>query len=203
MIARISGELIMKQPPLLLLDVHGVGYEMQAPMSTFCHLPEAGRTVTLLTHFVVRQDAQVLYAFLSEYERSLFREMLKVSGIGAKTALAILSGMDVGAFRECVVAQDAAALARLPGIGRKTAERLLVEMKNRLEGNFWQKLSPPLQDKAYTGHTHEAVQGLVSLGYKPAEAKRLIRQVVNASDYQVDVATTIRNALKVSLRQER
>ncbi len=202
MIARISGELIIKQPPFLLVDVHGVGYEMQAPMSTFYQLPDIGQAVTLLTYFVVREDAHILYAFLSEHERSLFREILKISGIGAKIALTLLSGMDVGVFKECIIAQDIEALVRLPGIGRKTAERLIVEMKNRLAGDFWQKLSPGLSGEP-RDHGREAVQALVSLGYKASEAKRLVRQAIDNGGGQDDVEVTIRSALKLSLGQVR
>ena len=132
MIGFLKGTLVSKRPPQLTLDVGGVGYEIQAPMSTFYGLPESGESLRLVTHLVIRDDAHVLYGFASEAERALFRSLLKVSGVGARIALGILSGISVAGFRQCVVEKDVAALTRLPGIGRKTAERLLVEMPDRL-----------------------------------------------------------------------
>jgi holliday junction DNA helicase RuvA len=133
MIGRLRGEIVHKQPPFLLLEVNGVGYELESPLSTFYDLPGVGAQVSLYTHLLVREDAQVLYAFAGERERALFRALLKVSGIGAKMALAILSGMSVDEFARCVQTDNSAALVRLPGIGKKTAERLVIEMRDRLE----------------------------------------------------------------------
>ena len=173
------------------MDVGGVGYELQAPMCTFYALPEAGAEVTVLTHLLVRDDAHLLYAFAGEYDRALFREVLKVSGIGAKTALAILSGMEPGAFRECVEAGDAEALARLPCIGRKTAERLIVEMKNRFDDEFWQAAARG--PSARGDGVRDAREALVALGYRPADAKRMVKAVETAGR---DTEQIIRDALK-------
>lgn len=191
MIARLCGTLIVKRPPHLLIDVGGVGYELQAPMCTFYALPEAGAEVTVLTHLLVRDDAHILYAFAGEYDRALFREVLKVSGVGAKTALAILSGMEPGAFRECIEAADAEALSRLPGIGRKTAERLIVEMKNRFDDEFWQAAA--LGPSARGDGVRDAREALVALGYRPADAKRMVKAVETAGR---DTEQIIRDALK-------
>lgn len=191
MIARLCGTLIVKRPPHLLIDVGGVGYELQAPMCTFYALPEAGAEVTVLTHLLVRDDAHILYAFAGEYDRALFREVLKVSGVGAKTALAILSGMEPGAFRECVEAGDAEALSRLPGIGRKTAERLIVEMKNRFDDEFWQGAAHG--PSARGDGVRDAREALVALGYRPADAKRMVKAVETAGR---DTEQIIRDALK-------
>ena len=133
MIGRLRGEIVYKHPPQLMLDVNGVGYELDAPMSTFYDLPGVGETVTLVTHLAVREDAQILYGFLRESDRTLFRSLLKVTGVGARMALAILSGMDAQRFALCVQQEDVTALIRLPGIGKKTAERLIVEMRDRVD----------------------------------------------------------------------
>ncbi len=181
MIGRLRGEIVHKQPPWLLLDVHGVGYEIEAPMSTFYNLPAAGEQTTLLTHLVVREDAQVLYGFGSEAERGLFRGLVKVSGVGPKVALAILSGMSAQDFSRCVRSDDVAALTRLPGIGKKTAERLIVEMRDRLgspavsaSGVVARPGVPPAPEQT---PEDEAVSALVSLGYRPQDALRMVRAV--------------------------
>lgn len=176
MIGRLKGTLAAKQPPDLLVDVGGVGYEVSAPMSTFYDLPETGSPVTLLTHMVVREDSQTLYGFLREGDRALFRSLLKVSGVGARLALAILSGMNADEFARSVHDGDAAALSRLPGIGKKTAERLIVEMRGRLEAPG--AALPGASGAAPApGSAGEAAGALVALGYKPAEAQRMIRDV--------------------------
>ena len=179
MIGRLRGELAAKHPPWLLLDVQGVGYELEAPMSTFYQLPALGQSVTLVTHLAIRDDAHVLYGFFQESERALFRSLLKVSGVGAKMALAILSGMSVDEFSRCVQAADSAALVRLPGIGKRTAERLIVEMRDRLEGVA--APAGPGRTSVSSG-THpnastEAAEALVALGYKPADANRMVQAV--------------------------
>ncbi|HXS29075.1 MAG TPA: Holliday junction branch migration protein RuvA [Steroidobacteraceae bacterium] len=172
MIGFLEGRIASKTPPQLTIEVSGVGYEVEAPMSTFFHLPAVGGAVRLLTHLVVREDAHVLYGFATEEERRLFRSLLKVSGVGPKIALALLSGLTVDAFARCVQQQDAAALTRVPGIGRKTAERLLVEMRDRLgvAGELPSAAArpPPASPEG------EAFDALVALGYKPAEAMRLL-----------------------------
>ena len=175
MIGFLDGRVASKSPPQLTIEVGGVGYEVEAPMSTFSHLPAVGGAVRLLTHLVVREDAHVLYGFASEEERRLFRSLLKVSGVGPKIALALLSGLSVDDFARCVQQQDAAALTRVPGIGRKTAERLLVEMRDRLG------VLGDVQDSAArppaASPEGEAFDALVALGYRPAEASRLLRAV--------------------------
>lgn len=201
MIGRLHGILLEKRPPELLLDIHGVGYEVAVPMSTFYNLPELGAPVTLLTHMVVREDAQLLYGFASEGERRLFRSLIRISGVGAKLALAILSGMRPDEFATCVQCEDTTSLTRLPGIGRKTAERLLVEMRDRLEdwslgGAVVMNAAP--QSNVANDPVAEAMHALMALGYKPAEAGKMVRAV------ETEVAATaealIREALRASVR---
>jgi Holliday junction DNA helicase RuvA len=182
-IGRLRGVIVHKQPPWLLLDVGGVGYELEAPMSTFYDLPAAGETVTLVTHLAVREDAHVLYGFAREAERALFRSLLKVNGVGAKMALAILSGMNAEAFAQCVRAEDLAALTRLPGIGKKTAERLVVEMRDRLgdqSGSAVGSMTGPVAGAAQPSASAEAVSALVALGYRPQDANRMVHAVEGA-----------------------
>ena len=175
MIGSLRGRIASKTPPQLTVDVGGLGYELEAPMSTFFHLPAVGEEVRLLTHLVVREDAHVLYAFATEEERRLFRSLIKVSGVGPKIALALLSGISVTAFAECVQREDIAALTRIPGVGRKTAERLIVEMRDRLAA------PPPGSGAAAvaagTSAESEAYGALVALGYRPVEAARLLKAV--------------------------
>ncbi len=175
MIGSLRGRVASKLPPQLTIDVGGVGYEVEAPMSTFFHLPQVGHDVQLLTHLVVREDAHVLYGFATEEERRLFRAVIKVSGVGPKIALALLSGISVEAFAQCVQNQDAAALTRVPGIGRKTAERLLVEMRDRL-GTI-ESAQGPVVMPATASPESEAFGALVALGYRPSEATRLLKAV--------------------------
>ena len=174
MIGSLRGRIASKTPPQLTVDVGGLGYELEAPMSTFFHLPAVGEEVRLLTHLVVREDAHVLYAFATEEERRLFRSLIKVSGVGPKIALALLSGISVAAFAECVQREDTTALTRIPGVGRKTAERLIVEMRDRLA-------APPPGSAAHvaagSSAENEAYGALVALGYRPAEAARLLNAV--------------------------
>ncbi len=182
MIGRLRGELIYKRPPRLMVDVGGVGYELDAPMSTFYELPEPGRPVTLFTHLAIRDDAHVLYGFARESERTLFQSLLKVSGVGAKVALAILSGMSADAFARAVQTEDIATLVRLPGIGKKTAERLIVEMRDRLER--LDAIAPASPPSASTNRpavpsrpADEAADALMALGYKPQEASRMVQRI--------------------------
>ena len=176
MIGFLEGTLVSKLPPQLTLDVGGVGYEIQAPMSTFYSLPNAGEPLRLVTHLLIRDDAHILYGFSSEAERALFRSLLKVSGVGARIALGILSGISVEGFRRCIVEKDLVALTRLPGIGRKTAERLLVEMPDRLPA---QELSGGGDDggDGVANAQGEAHGALLALGYKPAEALRMLKDL--------------------------
>jgi Holliday junction DNA helicase RuvA len=157
-----------------MVDVGGLGYELEAPMSTFFHLPPVGEEVRLLTHLVVREDAHILYAFATEGERRLFRSLIRVSGVGPKIALALLSGISVDAFSRCVVNEDIAALIRVPGIGRKTAERLVIEMRDRLTTpETTPGAAPP--DAGVVSPETEAYGALIALGYRPAEATRLLK----------------------------
>ncbi len=198
MIGRLRGEIVYKQAPQLLLDVHGVGYELEAPMSTFYDLPPVGAQTVLYTHLQVREDAQTLYAFATESERELFRSLLKVSGVGAKMALAILSGMDVEAFTRCVHDGDAEALTRLPGIGKKTAERLIVEMRDRVGTPVVGEAQARPGGTAPSGDpVSDAVQALIALGYKPQEASRMVRMV---DPEALDSEEIIRRALRASLK---
>jgi Holliday junction DNA helicase RuvA len=180
MIGRLRGKLVSKVPPFLLLDVNGVGYDVESPMSTFYNLPAVGEQVTLFTHLAIRDDAHVLYGFASESERSLFRSLLKVSGVGAKMALAILSGMSADEFAACVQANDTAALVRLPGIGKKTAERLIVEMRDRLDKlDLGGIAAQPKGLASAVEHSPvaDAVGALIALGYKANDASRMVRGI--------------------------
>jgi len=195
MIGFLKGVLLAKHPPSLLLDVGGVGYEVEAPMSTFYALPDVGSRAELFTHLVVREDAHTLFGFATQSERQLFRDLLKVSGIGARMALAILSGSSVEGFARCVQAGDVASLTRIPGIGKKTAERLVVEMRDRLERSSVATGFAGVGVAASA--SDEAQDALVALGYKPAEAQRLIRSVSAEGKSTEEV---IRAALQAAAR---
>lgn len=187
MIGSLAGVFAHKAPPSLLLEVGGVGYEIEAPMSTFYDLPALGERVRLLTHLVVREDAQLLFGFATEAERRLFRSLLKIAGVGPRTALAILSGVSSAAFAQAVHEQDSAALMRIPGVGRKTAERLIVEMRDRLqEQDTALALSTTLSAGAAAAPSSSSAQAeaygaLVALGYKPAEATRLLKNAMGGA----------------------
>lgn len=202
MIGSLRGRIAIKAPPQLLLEVGGIGYELEAPMSTFYGLPGVGEEVRLLTHLVVREDAQVLYGFATAAERQLFRNLLKVSGVGPKIALGILSGTTVEGFAACVSSNDTAALTRIPGVGRKTAERLVIEMRDRLSADELVVTPGFTADSATGGAEGEAFSALVALGYKPAEASRLIKAVSSAAAGETAVTTEdlIRRALQGALR---
>ena len=196
MIGRHRGTLIHKQPPWLILDVNGVGYELEAPMSTFYDLPELGREVSLFTHYAQKEDSVSLYGFLREVERRLFRDVQKVTGIGAKIALAVLSGVSVDDFARLVQAGDVTALTRIPGIGKKTAERMVVELRDRAADLMGGGV--PLGGSGAPGDPQsEAVSALQQLGYKPADAVRMARDATASGD---DASTIIRKALKSALR---
>ena len=197
MIGRLKGIVIHKQPPWLVVDVNGVGYELEAPMSTFYDLPELGHEVSLFTHYAQKEDSVSLYGFLRDSERRLFREVQKVKGIGAKIALAILSGVSVDDFARTVQASDIAALCRIPGIGKKTAERMVVELRDRAGdlGGEGVMLSPA---DIVRDPQSEAVIALQQLGYKPAEAARMVRDAAAITDD--DAAAIIRKALQSALR---
>ncbi|MEX8518753.1 MAG: Holliday junction branch migration protein RuvA [Leptothrix sp. (in: b-proteobacteria)] len=188
MIGRLSGTLAEKSPPLVLIDVGGVGYEVDVPMSTFYNLPHLGERVTLLTQFVVREDAQLLYGFLSHEERQTFRQLIKISGIGPRMALGILSGLSIAELAQAVAAQEVRRLVKVPGIGKKTAERLLLELKD--------KLAPALDQPAGTLINHAAqadiVQALIALGYSERDAEAALK----ALPADIGVSDGIKLALK-------
>ena len=172
MIGRIQGKLLETNPPHILVDVHGVGYEIDVPMSTFYNLPPVGQEVTLLTHFIVREDAQLLYGFLTSEERETFRLLLKVSGIGARTALSILSGMSVADLVNAVALQEAGILTKVPGIGKKTAERLLLELKDKLTGAL---ASGAVSTVSST--STDIINALMGLGYSDREARAVVKKL--------------------------
>jgi holliday junction DNA helicase RuvA len=196
MIGSVRGRIAFKTPPQLTVEVGGLGYEIEAPMSTFFHLPPVGEEVRLLTHLVVREDAHILYGFATEEERRLFRSLIKVSGVGPKIALALLSGISVDAFAQCVLHQDIAALTKIPGIGRKTAERLVVEMRDRLAGP--EPIGGAMPVPVGASPEAEAFGALVALGYKPAEATRLLKAVGPGTHSTEEL---IRRALQGAVRE--
>jgi Holliday junction DNA helicase RuvA len=199
MIGRIAGKLVYKQPPQLMIDCNGVGYEIEAPLPVFFDLPAAGEPVVLFTHMIVREDAQLLYGFQSLAQRAMFRELIKVNGVGAKMGVAILSGLSAEEFSDCITHQDVATLTRLPGIGKKTAERLIVEMQDRLGRLASDNTTDgvPLDTSAAApqgasgNNRGQAVAALEALGFKAAEARRMVKDVDGES-----VEDLIREALK-------
>ncbi len=195
MIGRLRGILAHKAPPWIVIDVNGVGYELEAPMSTFYDLPEVGREVALFTHYAQKEDSVSLYGFLREGERRLFRDVQKVSGIGAKIALAVLSGSSVDEFARLLQTSDVAALTRIPGIGKKTAERMVVELRDRAADFSLGGL--PGASAVAGDPLSESISALQTLGYKPAEADRMARKAAVDGD---DAATIIRKALQSALR---
>ncbi len=194
MIAYLRGRLLEKRPPVVVLDVQGVGYELEAPMTTFYELPETGTDVVLHTHLVVREDAQLLYGFADVQQRDLFRSLLRVNGVGPRVGLAILSSLPAAEFVRCVANDDLARLTKVPGIGRKTAQRLLVEMRDSVTANTPSADSEPDATPAPVANPiHDAISALVSLGYKPMDASRAVRQV-NGNDLSSE--DLIRQALR-------
>ncbi len=198
MIARLSGTLIAKQPPLLIIDVAGVGYEVEAPLSVFYDLPEIGKPLTLLTHLQIKEDGHSLFGFASESQRTLFRQLLKISGIGAKLALTILSGTRPDELARFVSEGDSASLTRLPGIGKKTAERIIIELRDKLDHL---PLSPSVLNGGVTAApgnaASEASHALASLGFKPQEASRLVRLVAKP---EMTAEEIIRLALQATIK---
>ena len=200
MIGRLQGIILEKQAPDLLIDVNGVGYEVQAPLSTFVSLGKPGDVAVIYTHLAIREDAHQLYGFSDKGQRTLFRTLIKVSGVGPKLALAILSGMEVNSFASCVHAEDVTALTKLPGVGKKTAERLIVEMRDRLKE--WQAPAPlwaAVDAKEQASRDQvlaEAESALVALGYKPTDAAKMLNKVA-ADDLSAE--ELIRLALKSTL----
>ena len=197
MIGRIAGTLVEKNPPALLVDVQGVGYELEAPMSTFYSLPRTGEAVTLLVHMVVREDAMLLFGFGSALERTLFRSLLKVNGVGAKMALAILSGLSADEFLACVTRKDVAALVRVPGVGKKTAERLLVELQDKVEGigsgGVVSSSGATAPEREAGSARAQAEEALAALGYRSSEVKRLL-------DRYADESRSVEEMIRAALR---
>jgi Holliday junction DNA helicase RuvA len=192
MIGRITGKLVEKHPPQIVVDVQGVGYELDVPMSTFYHLPATGSEVSLFTHLVVREDAHQLFGFATEPERHAFRQLLKISGVGARTALSVLSGLSVSDLRDAVVAQDSGRLTKVPGIGKKTAERLLLELRDKLDA----VLGAPAAAKG-DGDASDVTNALLALGYNEREAAWAIKQLPGG----LAVAEGIRQALRLLSKQ--
>ncbi len=195
MIGSLRGKLILKQAPLVIVECQGVGYEVETPMSTFLDLPAVGDELFLHTHLLVREDAQTLYGFSSEDERLLFRTLLKISGVGAKMGLAILSTMSAGDFQRCVEYEDAAALVKIPGVGKKTAERLIIEMRDKIEKSGGAPDAPRVTVEA--SPRSEAVDALMALGYKAGEVNKLIASMDTDGQSAEDI---IRQALKQAAR---
>jgi Holliday junction DNA helicase RuvA len=191
MIGRLTGILIEKNPPQITVDLHGIGYEVSVPMSTFYNLPAAGEKVSLYTHLMIREDGHFLYGFFSEPERTAFRQLLKISGVGARIALAVLSGLSVAELSQAVVLQEAGRLVKIPGIGKKTAERLLLELRDRLPKSA--VVSAVSTDTGVADSHSDIVNALLALGYSEREAASAMRQLPQA----VGVADGIRQALKL------
>ncbi len=186
MIGRIAGQLIEKMPPQILVDCHGVGYQIDVPMSTFYNLPAVGERVVLLTHFVVREDAQILFGFGSAPERETFRQLIKISGVGPRTALGILSGMSVADLAQAITLQEAGRLTKVPGIGKKTAERLLLELKGKLGADIGASASISSESQA------DILQALIALGYSDKDALAALKALPS----EVGVSEGIKLALK-------
>lgn len=198
MIGRLRGTLAEKQPPHVIVDVNGLGYELEVPMTTLYRLPSVGESLTLHTHLVVREDAHLLYGFFEKRERELFRELIRLNGVGPKLALALMSGLEVDELIRCVQAQDTSVLVKVPGVGKKTAERLLVELKDRFKA--WETVPgmatlvvEPRGLGAVSNAENDAVSALISLGYKPQEASRAVSVIKEDGLSSEDM---IRRALK-------
>jgi Holliday junction DNA helicase RuvA len=199
MIGFLRGKLVVKAPPLLVLDVNGVGYEVEAPMTTFYNLPAIGAEIMLHTHLVVREDAHILFGFSTEADRSMFRTLIKVNGVGPKLALTILSGQSAEEFHRCIHNNDTQALVRLPGVGKKTAERLVIEMRDRLPdlGNDSADLSVAGVASPLNNPKQEAISALCSLGYKPLDASKMVQNISTEGKSCEDI---IRLALQGTIR---
>jgi Holliday junction DNA helicase RuvA len=196
LIGFLHGRIAAKTAPVVTLDVGGVGYELEAPMSTFLNLPAVGESVHLITHLVVREDAHILYGFATEEERRLFRNLLKVSGVGPKIALGVLSGMSVQGFARCVLGEEVTTLTRIPGVGRKTAERLIIEMRDRVQGPS--ATAGSAAPSTVGDPQSEAFDALVALHYKPAEATRLLKGIAAGTHTTEEL---IRLALQGAIRE--
>jgi Holliday junction DNA helicase RuvA len=186
-IGKLTGTLLEKRPPMIMVDVNGVAYELDVPMNTLYQLPATGAKVTLYTHLIVREDAHLLFGFAAEDERQAFRQLLKVNGVGARTALAVLSGLSVQDLSQAIAAQDSARLIRIPGVGKKTAERLLLELKDKLQGGVMDSIAKPVSSRA------DALHALLALGYNEKEAGRALATL----PAELATADAIRQALKL------
>lgn len=193
MIAWLKGELLEKQAPGLVINVNGVGYELEAPMSTFYDLPEVGAQATVFVHMVVREDAQLLFGFTSKQQREMFRSLIRVNGVGPKVALAVLSTLSAQELLQCMANEDVTQLCRVPGIGKKTAQRLVVEMKDRLEKEFGDVSLEVSAGESSSNNARDAIDALVALGYKNAEASRVVKSL----DSSLSSEELIRQALRV------
>ncbi len=201
MIGFLRGKLVLKSPPFLALEVHGVGYDIEAPMTTFYALPEVGNEILLYTHLAIRDDAHILYGFSSERDRLLFRTLVKVNGVGAKLALTILSGLSVEQFQQCIQDNDVPSLVRLPGIGKKTAERLIIEMRDRLsalETSGFSSAADSEVQQPSVNPKQEATSALIALGYKPQDASRMTQFV--SADEALSCEEIIRLALQGAIK---
>lgn len=192
MIAWLKGELLEKQAPSLLINVNGVGYELEAPMSTFYDLPSVGEVAVIFVHMVVREDAQLLFGFSNRQQRDLFRSLIKVNGVGPKVALAVLSTLSAQELLQCMANEDYALLCKVPGIGKKTAQRLVVEMKDRLEKEFGEVALDERNRSVASSARNDAIEALVSLGYRAAEANRVVKSL----DQDLSSEDLIRQALR-------
>ena len=200
MISRLTGLLAAKRAPQILIDCHGVGYEADVSMSTFYQLPEVGQQVAVWTHLLVQDDSNSLVGVITEAERRLFRQLIKINGVGPKMALAILSGIDERQFALCIAGGDVAMLTRLPGVGKKTAERLIIEMRDKVDDLIQDAPGVP-RVAAEQGSVSEAVEALQALGYRPAEAEKMISRAQQQGDARGTAAQLIKSALQASVRR--
>ena len=198
MISRLTGVLVAKRPPQVLIDCNGVGYEADVSMTTFYQLPEVGERVSIWTHLVIREDAHNLIGFAGERERELFRQLIRINGVGPKMALAILSGIDEQQFALCVANADVAMLTRLPGVGKKTAERLIIEMRDKVDAVSGGDPLMPSTGSAQSAIS-EAIEGLQALGYRAAEAEKMVNQASRQGDAATSASQLIKSALKASV----
>ena len=198
MISFLHGKLVEKKPPIIVVDVQGVGYEVEVPMTTIYALPEVGDNTKIYTHLAIRDDAHLLFGFATQDERTLFRTLIKVNGVGAKMALTILSGIEANEFARCVQDNDSATLVKLPGVGKKTAERLIIEMRDKLDGVInVDTIKPSPAQTSSSNAIDDATTALISLGYKPQEASKFVMAVVTDD---MDSEAIIREALKASVK---
>ncbi|EIJ44095.1 Holliday junction DNA helicase, RuvA subunit [Beggiatoa alba B18LD] len=208
MISRLRGLLLEKSPPILVIDVQGVGYEVEAPMSTFYKLPDLNQSVSLFTHLLIREDAHHLVGFISDAERRMFRELIRVNGVGAKLALGILSAMELGTFASSIQQGNTAQLIKIPGVGKKTAERLVIEMRDRLTTFITDAPNHSATSSASSALVQglispvdDAISALIALGYKPQEATRWVQAVTSESTEKISSEILIKRALQAALKQ--